>query len=89
MESFYQILNSFSKFWPKTEKYSKELRGVNIDQIEMCYKWIRLNELYKLMESCFQISESFFDSVTIIKIIVAFGLCKRGGGGICAEQHAF
>ena len=35
--------------------FSKEWRGVNIDQISMCYiyHWIRLNELYKLMEIFF------------------------------------
>ena len=37
----------------------------------------------------FQISESFFELVAIFEIIVALGLCKRGGGGIFAEQHAF
>ena len=29
------------------------------------YQWIRLNELYKLMESFFQILESFLELVTI------------------------
>ena len=54
------------------------------------YQWIHLNQLYKLMESFFfQILESFFESVTIFEIILALGLCKRGGGGICAEEHAF
>ena len=31
----------------------------------------------------FRINYNFF------KIIVALGLCMRGGGGICADQHAF
>ena len=31
------------------------------------------------MESFFQISESFFELVAIFKIIVALGLCMRGG----------
>ena len=38
-----------------------------------------------------QILESFFELVTFFsffQIIVALGLCKQGGGGICAE-HAF
>ena len=34
-EFFFQISNYLSKFWPKTEKYSNEQRGVNIDQSEM------------------------------------------------------
>ena len=32
----FQISNSFSNFWPKTEICSKVQRGVNIDQIAMC-----------------------------------------------------
>ena len=99
---FFQISNSFTNFWLKTEIFSKEYQGVNIDQIAMCcismdssqqalqtngklfsnfelvfeffsrkpkffqknreawimiklqcvvFQWIRLNELYKLMES--------------------------------------
>ena len=24
-----------------------------------------------------------------LKIILALGLCMRGGGGICADQHGF
>ena len=63
------------------------------------YQWIRLDKLYELhlMESIFQISESFFELVTIFKltnslifkITVVLGLCMRGGGGICADQHSF
>ena len=38
MESFFLISNFFSNFWPKTEFFfSKELSGVNIDQIAMCH----------------------------------------------------
>ena len=38
----------------------------------------------------FQISESLFESTSIFfLIIVALGLYKQGGGGICADQHAF
>ena len=32
-----QILNSFSNFLLKTEIFSNEERGVNIDQSAMCY----------------------------------------------------
>ena len=56
------------------------------------YQWIRLNELYKLIWSFFQISESFFEFVKknyTDSVVAVFGLCKRGRGGICAEQHAF
>ena len=35
--AFFHIFNSFSNFWPKTENYSKEWRGVFNDQIAMCY----------------------------------------------------
>ena len=34
---FFQILNSFSNYWPKSKKYSNEYRGVNIDQSAMHY----------------------------------------------------
>ena len=37
MESFFQISNSFSNKWPKTEKYSNDVRGVNIDQSAMFF----------------------------------------------------
>ena len=40
------------------------------------------------MGSFFQILESFFELIKKKKI-VALGLCKSGGGGICAEQHTF
>ena len=46
--------NFVFEFWPKTEKCSNEQRGGNIDQLQcVIYQWIRLNELYKLMESFF------------------------------------
>ena len=55
------------------------------------YQWIRLDKLYKLMEIyiflnfgiIFRINYNFYE------IIVALGLCMRGRGGICADQHAF
>ena len=43
------------------------------------YQWIRLNELYKLIESFFQISESFFELVTIFKNNSGVGLGMQGG----------
>ena len=51
---------------------------------DVIYRWIRLNELYKLLESFFQISESFFELTTVFQIIVALGFCMRGGGGTFA-----
>ena len=53
------------------------------------HQWIRLDELYNLIESFIQISESFFKLTNFFEIIVELGLCMRGGGGICADQHAF
>ena len=58
---------------------------MNIDQSEMYYISMYLtNRLFKLIWNFFQISVSFFELVTIFKIIVALGLCKRGEG-----QHPF
>ena len=39
----------------------------------------------------FQISESFFELTAIFynNSGLGLGLCKRGGGGICADQHTF
>ena len=37
MGSLFQISYSFSNFWPKTEHFSNEYQGVNIDQITICY----------------------------------------------------
>ena len=49
--------NSFLNYWPKINKYSNKLRGVNIDQSAMCIivicQWIHFNKLYKMMESFF------------------------------------
>ena len=46
-----------SNFWPKTENFSNEQRGVNIDQSAKCvvYQWIRHNNHYKIRYSVFQI----------------------------------
>ena len=59
---------------------------MNIDQIAMCYmsRDLTRQALQNSLE-LFLISESFFELVTIFEIC----LCKRGGGGICAEQHTF
>ena len=64
---------------------------MNIDRSEMCYISMDLTRqgLQTNGKFFFQISESFFELVTFLKIIVALGLFKRGGGGICAEQHPF
>ena len=43
----------------------------------------RENVLFKFWNHFLNKLKNFF------KIIVALGLCMQGGGGICAEQHAF
>ena len=67
MESLFQILISFSNYWPKTEKYSNELQGVNINQSAIYYISINLSrQALQISEKLFfQISESFFELVTI------------------------
>ena len=62
---------------------------MNIDQSELYLLYINGIDSTISANYCeaFQISELFFELVTIFKIIVALGLCKLGGGGICAEQH--
>ena len=66
---------------------------MNIDQSAVYYiiyismdltqQALQTNVKFLNLGIIFRISYNFF------KIIVALGLCKRGGGGICAEQHAF
>ena len=55
MESFLQISNSFSNYWPKTENIQTNRESWNILIKVQCviYQWIWLVELYKLMESFF------------------------------------
>ena len=75
MESFFfQISNSFSNYWLKTEKYSREYRGVNIDQIPICYISIDSSQqaLQKFFIKSFFIGIIFRMSYTFFKIIVAF-----------------
>ena len=62
MKNFFQI--GFRNFGRKPKNIQT---GVNIDQIAICYiSWIWLDKVHKLMESFyFQISESFFELVTI------------------------
>ena len=62
MESFFQISILFSNYWPKTDK---QIAWTLIEVQFIVYQWIWLKKLYKLMESFFQISESFFELVTI------------------------
>ena len=42
MKSFYS--NWFLNYWPKNEKHSNELRGVNIDQSAMCCRSMDLSQ---------------------------------------------
>ena len=66
---FFQITN----FWPKTKKYSKEWRGVNIDQITMCY--ISMDSSQRLLQTTerlfkFQLSfQNFGQKPSIFKRI--------------------
>ena len=88
MESFFfQISYFFFRIIGQKPKNFKTRECV------MYYKIISIDSTQKALQIngklFFQISESFFDQITIYKIIVTLGLCKRGGGGICAEQHAF
>ena len=55
---------------------------MNIDQSELYYISMDLTQqaLQTNVKFFFQILKSFFELVTIFKIIVALGLCKRGGG---------
>ena len=63
---------------------------MNIDQSAMCYTSMDSSQkALQTWKAFFPISESFFELTTIFKIIVVLGLCMRGGGGICADQHAF
>ena len=73
MESFFRISNSFSNYWPKTEKYSNQLDIESLIKVQyIVYQYIQFNKLYKLMEKFSKILESFFELVTI-----------------CVELHAF
>ena len=88
MENFLQISNSYLNFWPKTKKIFKRIarRGILINVQRVIYQWIRLDELYKIMESFFQIFGIIFRiKLQFFKIIVGIGR----GEGICADQHAF
>ena len=60
---FIQISNSFSNHWPKTEKYSNELRGVDIGQSLMCYISMDLSrhalQSYELIDFFFKFRNHF------------------------------
>ena len=59
-------LKSFSNYRPKTKKNSNELRGVNIDQIAMCYVSINLSQrAIQTNGKLFQISVSLFELTTL------------------------
>ena len=77
----FQISNSFSNYWPKQKNIQTNsdvwilikvqyVRSINVSQ-----QALQING--KLF---FQISESFFELITLFKIILAFGLGMRGGG---------
>ena len=68
MKSFFQILNSFSKFWAENRKifrnFGRKTKNIQknskawilIKSQCVIYQWIHLNEFFKLMKSFFQIS---------------------------------
>ena len=41
------------------------------------------------MGSFFEISETLFELTTLLENNIGFGFNMRGGGVICADQHAF
>ena len=72
IESFFPILNSFSNCWPRTQKIFILINGLKPKIIQTnsevkillkfncaIYQWIRVDKLYKLMESFLKISELF------------------------------
>ena len=85
MESFF-ILNS--NYWSKTEKIFKLI--TKIDQSAMCYisMDLTLQALQTNGKLFSKFRNHFSNSLQFFNIIAALGLCMRGGGGICADQHA-
>ena len=68
----------------KIQKNSEAWILINLQCV--IYQWTRLNKLYKLMESFFANFEIIFRiGYNFFQIVVA----SWGGGGICAQQHAF
>ena len=96
LDEFYKIKKncfqiSFQNFGRKPKNIQTNREAwilIKVKCIAM-HQCIWLDKLYKLMWIFFPILELLFELVTIFKIILALGLCKRGGGGICAEKHAF
>ena len=88
-KAFFKFQFFFLNFGWKPKNIQTNKVWISIKFQCVIYKSIRLDKLYKLRESFFQVSESFFELATFLKIIVALLSCMRGGGGICAEQHAF
>ena len=90
IEGILLVSNLFSSYWPKNRINQTNSEAWVLMKVRcVIYQWIRLDKLY-MLKFFFQILESFFKLTTIFKkIIVALGLCMRGLGGICADQHAF
>ena len=82
--------NTASLGEPSTPSWGEILMSSNECNI---HQWIRLDKLYKLEERFFfffKFWNHFLNKLKkFFKIIVALDLCMQGGGGICAEQHAF
>ena len=64
---FFQISNSFSKYWPKSKKYSNEERGVNIDLSAM-YS-ISMDSSRKQMESSANKWKAFFQILIFFELL--------------------
>ena len=64
---------------------------MNIDQSAMCC--ISMDSSRQALQTggFFFLNFEIIFRITVVFffIIVALGLCMRGGGGICADQHAF
>ena len=93
LEFLFEFLAVNRKIFKRIERceYWSKWNVLYINRYIIHFTSIALDKLYKLMWSLLQISESFFElaSYNFFEVIVALGLCKRGGGGIGAEQHAF
>ena len=60
-----------------------------IERREYWSKWnVIYNNGFDYCEAFSKFWNHFSNQLLFFKIIVALGLCKRGGGGICAEQQA-
>ena len=76
-EFFFQISILFLKFWLKSKKYSNKEVWIliKLQCVILLYQWIRLDKLYKLMETFF-----FFNFGIIFQI--SYNFLNNGGVGL-------